>query len=716
MMLAPARRIPIRSLVLAGSISVVTAVADCGSGDGERGSAFGGADGGEAGASRDAMSSGSSSGVVFGSSGGASSSGGGASSGGVADSAATTTDANFPCDGCAPFPPQGASPCPATTLDAPTLVYPLDGVLLPPNMNVLEVQWVPPPGATLFEVDFTNSVTNVRVETACNQITSVRGAANVGCGLTLSQTQWNDIANTNRDGAPVTVTVRATAPSLSCVSASAQSVNISFAKEDLSGGIYYWQSATYGGIAGTTGGIYYHDFGTFNPTPTPFWTSGATGLCIGCHTLSRDGARMSLMNDDPDADDEYGDVKTLTMDVASRTVLGGKNVGPGFQTFTHDHALMVASTFHAMGMPMPMMGMPPPPMGKPDAQFAVWTGDGNTMLALDPLPMNSGLQLYGTQPNLSYDDATLVFVAPGYSAMNQTTISQAGDHHFLGGSLWSATFSAAAPYGLTNFSEILPATGQQNFYYPDQSPLVSGAGWLVFNENDDNSAANNDGDCFYSRKARVKIMHVPPQAGDVPLDLSALNVADGLSNSWPRWSPAVQTYKGHRILWVTFSSNRDYGLHLKNTTNGFPAGGATFDNYYPPESPAYDQPQPASKQGITFNAYAAPQIWMAAIVVDPDRTLDASDRSYPAFWLPFQDVTAHNHSAQWVATVQSGGGGSPPGGDAGTGTGGDSGMASDSGGGTCNEQGGTCGPSGGTCCADVVCCAGSYLCQGGCIQ
>ena len=128
---------------------------------------------------------------------------------------------------------------------------------------------------------------------------------------------------------------------------SAQSVNISFAKEDLAGGIYYWQSATYGGVAGTTGGIYSHDFGTFDPTPTPFYTSGATGTCVGCHTLSKDGVRMSLMNDDPDADDEYGDVKTLTMDVASRTVLGGANMGPGFQTFTHDHALMIASTFAA---------------------------------------------------------------------------------------------------------------------------------------------------------------------------------------------------------------------------------------------------------------------------------------------------------------------------------------------------------------------------------
>jgi hypothetical protein len=621
---------------------------------------------------------------------------GGGNDGAPTDAAPDTSD--YGCDGCAPFPPLGAPQCSPQTLGAPTLVYPLDGVLLPPNMNVLEVQWVPPAGAALFEVDFENAVTDVRVETPCNSITSVRGVQNVGCGLTLSQAEWTNIAQLNANGDPLQVTVRAAPPGLPCVTASPQTVRINFAKENLAGGIYYWQSATYGGIAGTTGGIYYHDFGTFDPTPTPFYTSGAQGTCVGCHTLSKDGMRMALMTDDPDADDEYGDVSTHTMDVGSRTVIGGKNIGPGFQTFTHDHLLLIASTFKTN-------------MNK---SFAVWNGDGTAQLATDPLVVN-GTQIQGTQPNLSADDKTLVFVQPAAG-----TISMAGDHHFLGGSLWSAHFDTST-YALTAFTELLAAGAGQSFYYPDQSP---DGNWVIFNETDGTTPANNDGDCFYSRQARVKIMHFPPQPGDTPLDLPNLNVADGLSNSWPRWSPFVQEYKNHHIVWVTFSSNRDYGLHLKNTVNGYPQGSpltdgsaVSFDNYYPPESPSYDQPQPATKQGITFDNYAAPQIWMAAIVVDPDRSLDATDRSYPAFWLPFQDVTAHNHSAQWVATVQ----GPPPAGDGGTSggdggtSGGDGGSGTDgSSGGTCNEVGGPCGSGAGTCCSDVVCCSGS--CQYSCLQ
>jgi len=71
------------------------------------------------------------------------------------------------------------------------------------------------------------------------------------------------------------------------------------------------------------------------------------------------------------------------------------------------------------------------------------------------------------------------------------------------------------------------------------------------------------------------------------------------------------------LLWVTFSSNRDYGLHLVNQG---------FDNCYPPESPDYDQPQPLSKQGVTYENCAQPQIWMAAVIVDNDGALVGVDR------------------------------------------------------------------------------------------
>jgi hypothetical protein len=588
-------------------------------------------------------------------------------------------NSNYPCSGCPTFPSTNAPTCPASTLGPPTLAYPLDGILLPPNMNVLEVQFTPPAGATLFEVDFENAITSVKVETMCNPVTPVRGGASPGCGVTLPQAAWNDIANTNRDGDPVKVTLRATANG-SCVSTSTASVAINFAKDDLAGGIYYWQAATYGGVGGKTGGIYSRDFGTFDPTPTPFYTSGASGTCVGCHYLSRDGARISLAFDDPDGDDEFGDEHTSVLDVATRTALGGMQVSPGFQTWTHDHSKMIASTFkNGMG-PMMMTG-------GGDKTFAVFNNSGMTPLGSLSLPMP------GTQPDLSKDDTTLLFVVPvvGPAACDIAPFSMQGDHHFVGGSLWSATFDTTNNT-LTGAKEILQASGH-NYYYPNLSPDQT---FIVFNDapQPGNTTMTNN-DAFYNRSARVKLLHFPSAAGATPLDLPALNVGDGLTNSWPRWSPFVQTYKGHKLLWVTFSSNRDYGLHLTNKG---------FDNCYPPEGPTCNQPQPLSKMGVGYQNCAQPQIWMAGVIVDPDPTLDAKDRSFPAFWLPFQDVTAHNHSAQWVEQIQG-----APGPDGGTGTdgGGD-------GGGTCGESGVTCGGSAVLCCPDMVCCNG--ICLPACAQ
>jgi len=309
-------------------------------------------------------------------------------------------------------------------------------------------------------------------------------------------------------------------------------------------------------------------------------------------------------------------------------------------------------------------------VAKTDTVFAVFDGNSGNLLGSSPLGM------LGTHPDLSKDDTTIVFTSPLAG-----TIDKSGDHHFKQGSLFTASFDAAsnaigAPVSL------LPA-GMRNFFYPSFAPDKS---FVLFNDAPNAAdTATANGDAFYNRNARVKLLHYPAAAGATPIDLPNLNVADGLTNSWPRWSPFVTHFHGHSILWVTFSSNRDYGLHLVNKG---------FDNCYPPEGPTYDQPQPLSKQGVSYANCAQPQIWMAGVIVDTDPNADKSDRSFPAFWLPFQDVNSHNHSAQWVEKVLGGGG-----------------QSGDAGGG-CAAAGASCGNI--ECCSDTVCCNGT--CQGQCIK
>src|SRR5262249_15512188 len=150
--------------------------------------------------------------------------------------------------------------------------------------------------------------------------------------------------------------------------------------------LYYWQSIVYGGQPGKTGGIYAQEFGTNKP-PTAFLES-MSGQCVGCHSLSRDGERITVGLDDPDADDEFFDVWTRTYEVKMKTVVsgGGVDVNAGFQTFASDHTRMIASTFAYQG-------------GGSTA-FDIWDGDGKTKLATAQLPAN----VLGTHPDLSRDN------------------------------------------------------------------------------------------------------------------------------------------------------------------------------------------------------------------------------------------------------------------------------------------------------------------------
>jgi hypothetical protein len=122
------------------------------------------------------------------------------------------------------------------------------------------------------------------------------------------------------------------------------------------------------------------------------------------------------------------------------------------------------------------------------------------------------------------------------------------------------------------------------------------------------------------------------QSNPSPVDLAALNTTGQVTNSWARWSPFKQNYNGGKILWVTFSSTRDYGLTIEN-------GGKV--NCFPRESPIQPYFQTATNCTRT-------QIWMAAVKIDATAVQGGHDVSWPAFLLPFQDETTNNHLAQWA--------------------------------------------------------------------
>ena len=254
--------------------------------------------------------------------------------------------------------------------------------------------------------------------------------------------------------------------------------------------------------------------------------------------------------------------------------------------------------------------------------------------------------LRGTTPDWAPDDSKVVFAAPP----NQPGLPPNGpgfwptnnrpnkDLWFAGASIyvssWDATANQLGVPTLVVASTATSSVGGSNYYYPSYSPDGS---LIAFNY-------VPSGPNFHNPQARVQLV-VAGAASPTPDDLVNLNGSPvgapvSTTNSWARWSPFVQSYKAGQIVWMTMSSTRNYGLRVINDVGKVQC--------YPKESP------------ITTPIFSATpnctrtQLWMAAVKLDSAGVAAGIDVSYPAFWLPFQDIRTNNHLAQWAQASYSG--------------------------------------------------------------
>jgi hypothetical protein len=292
-----------------------------------------------------------------------------------------------------------------------------------------------------------------------------------------------------------------------------------------------------------------------------------------------------------------------------------------------------------------------------------------------------------TMPDWSVDGAAIVFVVPTAVASWDTSLRNDDDHIFRG-SLYSAPYAGNGAFGVP---AILVASQGENNYYPSYSPDAP-ASFILFDRAPlDMTVATLTGctgtppratcpnDSYANPAARLMLLANTP--GATPIDLanangSSTSIAAALSNSYPRFAPFAQIYKGKKLFWVTFSSTRDYALRVLNHKNGmYPC--------YPSDS--YEWPG-SVHTNIVDTLCQHPQIWMAPILVDGSQA-STSDPSGAGFWLPYQDPTTHNHLASWMWKQSDGGSDAC----------------------SCAMAGGPCGPANGGC----GCCSGSGLvCSG----
>jgi WD40-like Beta Propeller Repeat len=391
---------------------------------------------------------------------------------------------------------------------APALVYPPDGVMMPPNINELEVQFSAASSTNLFELGFTSPKLDLKIYTPCPPVGG-------GCGFTPDEPTWKLLSDWSR-GDTTQISLRATGPSGGVGTAATHA--LSFTDEDLLGGLYYWAAAS--------GTINRYDFGRRGQTAENFYSAAQSGgICVGCHALSRDGSRIAVGLNIP------GPATLRLLDVASRATLFESAGGPGQSG---------GSNFEALS---------------PDGVNVLTSEGGNLVLrdsgsgaavGANPAVAN------GTMPDWSADGTKVVFARDSAAACPIPTFCGVNP-----GTTAASLF--LAPVTGTSFgaaTQLVAGGSGSNSYYPSFSP---DGNWVAFNR----AAA----DSFDAMDARV--MLVSTGAGAQPIDLATVNVVQG--NSWPKFAPFVQHFQGKTVFWLTFSSRRDYGLRLLNSQQSDPS-------------------------------------------------------------------------------------------------------------------------------------------------
>lgn len=428
-----------------------------------------------------------------------------------------------PPPGGAPLPPDPTGLFTRGPVDpsrAPELVYPNDGVLLPPNLGSVEVHYHPGPSNTLFEVTLTSPVLALTIHTRCEALAD-------GCLFTVGGDLWASLAAAEGGGDPITVRVRGTDDAGSGVGASAE-LRVSLSLSPVQGGLYYWTTSNGTGIMRT-------EFGA--PTPPERFFPFQGGGCYGCHALSRNGQRMVL------SQNGQWDGRMTLVDVASQNILLSPDRGEREQFQTWSPASDRFAGIYGDDDP-------------PDTNLRIRSGDDGRVL--ESIAIGNEI----THPDWSPSGDRIAFTWVTYHETSQRP--------GRGG----ISFVTAEPAGgWSGPQALIPPEDGKNFYYPAYTPDGQ---LVIFNESTCPNGQVYDGSCDGDADPSA-VFWVIPAAGGTRVRLDRANapgVADRgnttLSSTFPKWAPFVDPRARtgtKRVLWFTFSSRRMYGLRAPSGSN-----------------------------------------------------------------------------------------------------------------------------------------------------
>ena len=314
---------------------------------------------------------------------------------------------------------------------------------------------------------------------------------------------WKLISNSARNHT-AEITIRGTRASGGGVGQSMTN-KLSFAQNDMLGGLYYW--------AASAGGVVRYDFGLRAQKPEMFWQRPPRrrAVCRLPRAVAQWQAHRRRHEHPRPGDDAIVDVSSRGKLFEVGSLIPGMG-GSDFQSWSPDGQWLITNEYGGLTI-----------------------RDGETGAVQGKMPLIAPANM----PDVSPDGHSVVFARGAWtpclppSQCPTLSVSSAG--------LFTVPFKGKDGFGTP--VEIVPAAGSNN-YYPTYSP---DGRFILFNR--------ASGESYNAPTARVMIV---PATGGTPIDLASTNTT--LGNSWPKWSPFVHKFQGATIMWLTFASARPYGV------------------------------------------------------------------------------------------------------------------------------------------------------------
>ncbi|NOY92159.1 MAG: hypothetical protein GXP55_13255 [Deltaproteobacteria bacterium] len=373
--------------------------------------------------------------------------------------------------------------------DGPRILYPSDETMFPRNIERVDHQWSAR-NLDLFEVRFESARGRVRYYTTdLHLLPDVAG--------------WRWLAETHA-GSSLSLSVRGVDTRAPGVVHRSQTITVYYSESAVQGALYYWSTGAQGVMRATVS----------SPVATKFYSDPTTGdnECVACHTVARNGRRMSM---------GYGGERLRQISVPDRALQIPSDPatrGPeyGWGTYDPGATRLLFSNKGALHLYNADTGEEMTAPSLPDGwavSFPDWSPDGR------------------------------------YVAMSYVEAGRLGNKGVEGTGLMRMPVNADGSFGS---AEVLLASSdgaRDTLIFPSYSP---DSRYIAFGRT-----------IGKSKDSHATVMYLLPADGaGAPVELMRLNERvrdlDGVvdvGNTMPSWAPSGRP----GIFWLVFSSVRAYG-------------------------------------------------------------------------------------------------------------------------------------------------------------